>query len=76
MKQIIKKLTSKSSHSRKTSLQEKMSKGILCHYFAKSVVDSVAHKESVSGIGKCEKFCRWCSISPMWKNIKTGGLLD
>ena len=76
MKQIIKKLTSKSSHSRKTSLQEKMSKGILCHYFAKSVIDSLAHKESVSGISKCGKLCRWCTTLPMYKSIKAGGLLD
>ena len=58
----MKKLTSKSIHSRNTSLQEKMSKGILCYYFAKSVVDSLAHKESVNvnyfadGVASCQ--CR------------------
>ena len=38
-KKRVKKLTSKSKHSKK------MNKGILCHQFAKSVADSPANKE-------------------------------
>ena len=45
-KQRVKTLTSKSSsHSRKTSVQEQMSKVILRHSLAKSVADTLAHKE-------------------------------
>ena len=45
-KQRVKTLTSKSSsHSRKTSVQEQMSKVILRHSLAKSVADTLVHKE-------------------------------
>ena len=44
-KQRVKTLTSKSSNSRKTSVQEQVSKDILCHSFAKSVADTLTHKE-------------------------------